>query len=531
MIAALLALAVPDLGPVLPAGASGDVLGTAVRVQRALEAGEFELARRLVDRLPKRQAAIVWDDTAVPAERRAAFRQALDAAVAEWAGALPEFSLRVAARGEVKATFTRSLPPPPDGYRPAGAVHFYSEDPREPVLEAVIALEREDPPQPSEQTDVRNDVCRLVGAYLGLAESPRALSVMSRADFLTSVPTRVGQRERALALGVLEAADALRKAVAERVRLVPAVPAIAVRQTEFEAPPTLQGGKLEFEVEVSNTGTAPLSIVPVPDCGCFTVRNNPVLEPGQSSLVKVYVDTFDVPGEFDKKVHLRTNDPERPDVVCRFRSRVRPVYRVVRREGTQPVYAEGGSAEAEVFVLHQPERPFRILSAALTGVKGSVETQPWSGRLADPAYNEPEAERCGHLLRLRFRDVPAGRTQASLQLKTDDPDHPNIFANVAVQSGIAAVPARLHMGNVLRSGRRASVLVSRPGRKFRVTGVRSSSPHMSAEARPYRDQGDFRVVVELLPTAPAGNFEAEVAVATDDPAQPTVRVPVSATVP
>lgn len=531
MIAALLALAAQDAAPTMPAGTSPEVLGTAMRVQRALEAGEFETAARLAARLPRREIAVVWDDSAVPEDRRAAFRAAFDAAVEEWASAVPEVKVVRAAKGAAKVSFVPRLPPPPDGFRPAGSVHFYSEDPGEPVVEAVLALQREEPPQPAERTDVRNDVCRMIGACLGLAESPRAFAVMGRLDTLTTVPTRVGPAERQAVLAILEASDALRKAAGSRTRMLASLPEASVRQADFEAPPVLQGVRLSFEVEVTNTGTAPLRIEGVPDCGCFTLRYQPELAPGQSSLVQVFVDTSEVPGAFDKRVLLRTNDPERPEIACRFRSHVRPVYRVLRREGSRPVYLDGGRGEAEVFLLHQPDRPFRVLGATVTGVKGTVEASPWTGTLADPAYGEPESPRVGYRLRITLEGSPAGRVQASLQVKTDDPDYPVVLANVPVQSGIAAVPASLYLGNLARTPRRAAFLVSRPGQAFRVTGVKPSSPHLRAEALPYRDAGDFRVVVEVLPSAPSGNFEAEVVVSTDDPAQPTIRVPVTALVP
>jgi hypothetical protein len=533
MIVALAALlASQEQSVTMPAGASQPLLELAAKVGKALEAGDLEAARRLASRLPALQFTIVWDDSAVEARRRPVFRQALDQAVAAWREAVPELSVSVGPSGPLSVSFQDRLPPAADGYLPAGSVLFTSDDPSEPAVEAVLALNREEPPQPAERNDVRNDMVRAIGAYLGLAEGQRLLSPMRRLDSLTTVPTRVGPAERRAVMEIQAACATLRKAAENGDRFVLAQPAVAVRTLEFAAPPVLQGGVLSWDVEVANTGNAPLRIEAQPDCGCFALQYSQELAPGQASLLRAFVNTFDVPGPFDKRVYLRTNDPERPLVELKFATTVRPVYRALRAEGPGPVLLQGGSGTATVYVLHQPDRKFRILSQALTGAKGTVEVEPWAGDLADPDYGEPATPRVGYRARLSFEGVrPGGRTVTTLQLRTDDPDFPNIFVNVPVQSGIAAVPERLYLGDVSRTSRRGAFLVSRPGTPFRVTGVKPGSKHLLAEAFPYRDGGDYRVVVELLDTAPAGNFEADVVVATDDPAQPEIRVQVTALVP
>lgn len=531
LIPVFLLLSAQEAAPVVPAMASRQFLEQATEVQRALESGDFDTARAKAARLPKREFVLQYDDAPVPERRKKAFRAAVEQAVAEWAEAVPEVKIRLGQGTDLVVNFVETLPPPPDGFRPAGAVSLFSEALGEPRLEAVLALKREDPPQPVEPNDVRNEIAFAIGAYLGLAESPKGMSVMRRVDTLTSVATGVTALERSIALETLSVSDTLRKAAVDGRRLVASLPKAEVRQSGFEAGPVIQGAVLEWEIEISNQGNAPLRIAALPDCGCFAVQYQQQLDPGQSSLVKVYANTFDVPGPFDKKVILQTNDPDRPEIVCRFVSKVRPIYRLLRKEGSGPVFIGPEGGEAAFYLVYQPERKFRLLGEGLAGVKGELTVSPWQGELADSAYGEPEGERFGYKVKVKFDPGQVeGRKSATLTFKTDDPDFPTIYANFSYQSGIAAVPNSLYFGDLARSPRRADFLVSRPGRPFKVTGVRSASAYVEASALPYRDAGDYRVIVEILPGAPAGQFQSEVIVLTDDPAQPEIRVALSAVV-
>lgn len=531
MILALLLAVAQDPGPVVPAMASRQFLERATEVQRLLEAGDFDAARAKASRLPTRDIVVTYDDSLVPERHQKVWRAAVEAAIAEWAEGLPEVKVKLGNGKDIFVTFVETLPPPPDGFRPAGAVSVLSDDPAEPSVEAVLALNREDPPQPIEANDVRNEVAYAIGTYLGLAESPKGMSVMRRVDTLTSIPTRVTALERAIALDVLAVSDTLRKAAAESKKLVPALPKAVVRQSGFEAGAVIQGAVLEWEVEVSNQGNAPLRIAALPDCGCFAVQYQSELAPGQVSLIRVYANTFDVPGPFDKKVVLQTNDPDRPEIVCRFVSKVRPIYRLLRAEGAGPIFVGPEGGEAVLYLVYQPERKFRLLGEGLAGASGELTVSPWEGELADEAYGEAKLPRFGYKVKINFAPgAIAGRKSATLTFKTDDPDYPTIFANFTYQAGIAAVPTSVYFGDLSRSPRRAAFLVSRPGKPFKVTAVKTLSSYVEAKALPYRDAGDYRVVVEILPGAPAGQFSSEVVVVTDDPAQPEIRVPLTALV-
>ena len=102
-----------------------------------------------------------------------------------------------------------------------------------------------------------------------------------------------------------------------------------------------KGGLLDFKVEVKNAGNQDLIIENVySSCGCFQVNDprwpsNPhnadssikspnavILKPGAKTSIAVALDTNKVTGQFEKQLHIISNDPEKKDAVWKIRGRV-----------------------------------------------------------------------------------------------------------------------------------------------------------------------------------------------------------------
>ena len=66
---------------------------------------------------------------------------------------------------------------------------------------------------------------------------------------------------------------------------------------------------LEHTFQFTNTGDAPLVIVPVSaSCGCTKPEFDPKpIAPGDSSEIKIRLTTRGIKGEFDKRATVRTN--------------------------------------------------------------------------------------------------------------------------------------------------------------------------------------------------------------------------------
>ncbi len=515
-----------DPAPILPIGSSAEYQATAYRLASALEAGRWDEATRLADRLPKPRFALTWDDRSVPERDRAAFARARDRALSDWRRQLASVEPTLGPGKDVRVGFQPELPPGPGEPIPAGAVAFTSDDPSEPRLDVLVALHRESGRLPIDSVQVQNEVSYAVGAYLGLARTPRGASVMSRTDLLQNLEHRVSPAEALLARETLRVADALRTAARTKTRLSLARPEAFVDPQGLRLDPVPQGDVVQTSIQVTNRGKGPLAFRVTPDCACFTIRHTPVVQPGQTGLVQVFIDTGEFPGPFDKALYLYSNDPDQPVRRIRVQTRVVPAYRFLR-DGEGPVVLGEAGGKVDVYFAIDPARPIRVLSASTSGVSAIFEQSDWSGVRPDPELGEGPVERKGQRFSLLIGPrVVSGRSAVTLSLKTDSTLFPTLHFTVPVQRGIVALPQAVNLGQQADKARPAWFLVSRPGRPFRILKVESDTEFLLPEVAPFRG-GDYRVTLRIKPDAPAGSLDAKVTVTTDDPEQPTLVVPVT----
>ena len=86
------------------------------------------------------------------------------------------------------------------------------------------------------------------------------------------------------------------------------------------------GGAVSHEFTFTNTGDAPLVIISATaSCGCTrpTYTQQPV-KPGKKGTIKVTYLPKGRPGEFDKTVKVRTNDPHHRKVTLKISGSVVP---------------------------------------------------------------------------------------------------------------------------------------------------------------------------------------------------------------
>jgi len=106
-------------------------------------------------------------------------------------------------------------------------------------------------------------------------------------------------------------------------------PRLEISATEWNFGDVWQGTPLRFEVRLTNTGDAPLTLEPKSSCGC-TVPTRPKspLAPGESDQMVISYDAVRRRGPAHHTVTLTTNDPQRPTVMITVRGTVKPIYDV-----------------------------------------------------------------------------------------------------------------------------------------------------------------------------------------------------------
>jgi hypothetical protein len=193
---------------------------------------------------------------------------------------------------------------------------------------------------------------------------------------------------------------------------------------------------------------------------------------------------------------------------------------------------ENGGKFETILVLDESQ-DFKIKKASVTGVNAvvSVDDELWQGVLDYPEIGEGPKMRKGYRISaLIGPNVPPGRLSMQIQLDTDDEVFKTVYHHVYVQAGIVSVPLSIYFGQIPNQPARASVVLTRPGRPYKILKVESDLDFVKATVEPYRPDTEYKIVATFTGGAPLGRFSAQIKVHTDDPKQPVIIVPVEGTV-
>jgi hypothetical protein len=530
----LLVAAQADLGPIVPAGANRPFHDLVLAVEERLEEGDFAEAKRLVRLLPSQQIAIVWDESAVPQNRRLQFREGRDQALQMWRDvAMLEFKIVEpgSGPGDISVRFVDRLPPNADTAIPAGAVHFFSLDPADTRLETVLSLNRGEPQEPTQTLDIQGEVMYAVATYMGLERTHNPFAASGRTEMPYRNPSAPVATELGIIRSLLAAADRLRIAVKDEIRLTPARPALGLETRAVQLEPVTQGDPLRFSFQITNNGNAPLAIRLQPDCTCLVADHPRLIDPGTSALVQGAIDTVNFVGDLKKKFFIYSNDADFPLRELPVNVMVTPIYRMVAPAGTAVILDEERGGDAEAILYFPTTVKFQPQNVRVNGTKAQVSFEPWAGTVSDPEISEEPQTRSGYKFKVHFEPhgVP-GRVPATLYVDTDDPRFPLLTFNFQTQKGIVALPNQVFLGEVPKEPRRMVFLLSQPQVPFKITKIESDSPYLTFSSRPMRGEWEHQVTVDFDGKADFGLFNSIIRVHTDHPRQPVIMVSVRGTI-
>jgi hypothetical protein len=521
------------LGPSLWPGVRPEFSKTCIEIEELLEKGSFDEASKKLRLLPKKTVSVVWDDSKVPASLRATFAEHRDKALKQWTLNLGDVQFNFVPKGgDLRFSFEPKLAENPTSGLPAAAALFFSDSASDPRLDVVIGLNRGKPEAPIDELNLGNEVVHAVGAYFGLASTPFIGSGMGRSDLILRVPFDVQIPEFGIAQSNFRAAAVLRSAVEKKTSLTPARPTLVIEPKAIDKGTVGQGDKVTFNVSLSNTGNAPLAYRVTPDCGCMKTVNNKdrtiqTIQPGNTALVSISIDTTEFAGLLNKHLVVFSNDPEQGIVSLPVKVNASPRYRLLSTSPQTLVESEGGTS-FDLFLVTPDDRPMKIVKAVVGGIPGTVTMTPWKGNLADPELNEPARPRAGTKLHVRLEESPIdGRAPITVAVQTNDPAFPQLYYNAFVQKGIVLLPDRVYMGELGKDVRKAKSLISRPDMPFKVLSVTSDTSSIDADVRPTRGEWEYQVTVTYNGKAPKGDLAATVTIKTNDPRQPLLRLSVA----
>jgi hypothetical protein len=527
MLAAIFAFVVhtaPVERPILPVGTSPVVSQLAGRIAGLTEKGDFEAAKKAAKLLPHRTVRVLWDDSTVPEGLRFDFGKARDQVFSDWR----RFATLV------NGTVVKSEPDLRVLFVPGSDFKLeWSEDASQPRLTARIGLNAEKGGQVDPAT-VNNRFSFALGTYLGVAKLPLPGLVMAGATISPPAPVRPHTMEASIANQTLVVCEQIQQLVERSQPMTSGLPSVAETPSPVDLGSVFQGDVPKMNFAIKNAGTNYLAFKIIPDCSCFATTAMKVAKAGETLDVEAQMDTQQFWGTVHKTLYLFSNDAENPVREIPVSISIRPRYRILPPMKTY--VADGDTVSLDAFLLVPDERPLEIKSVESQGMPAEVKVEKWSGTMADPDMGEGELPRKGHKLSIRVKDFPDGSVFAStLLIRTDDPEFPTIAYTVNVQKGIVVSPATIYLGEVGAASRTVAITVGRPGKPFRILGIECDSSHVSATAAPLvvageTKAGEYRITVVFDGKAAKGDYQASLTIKTDDPKQPTLIVPVTATV-
>ena len=508
--------------PPLPAGVDPDFQKAVYTAVDTAAKGDFERANRILDWLPSNEVRIAWDDSKVPEALRPSFARGRDEAISAWMRTPGSPKIVVAEPANLRFSFESVLQTPDGATMPRGAAHF-SFDKATPRLETVIGLRRGNPIMSVSDIEVRNEVMYSLTRYMGVAEGPLFGTASTRNDLSVRGRVQLVPAEFSTSEQARRTVAVLRAAFEKNQVPAIAAPEAFVDSKKGDGGEVVQGTKVPYTFQLTNTGKGTLVYRALGDCGCVLPPPGGKLEPGGSTILRPHIDTTEFFGQLDKRVLLYTNDPEMPIRVLDLTVFIRPKFRWIGSSET--LVLDAGKKTAEAYLIPPVDSKVKLGTPVLEGTTGKVTLTPWSGSIADPDMREGVKARKGYKAVVEFdENQPAGRFSGTVRVPTDDPEFPELRYMFNAQIGIVALPGNMFLGSLERETRTFRSVISRPGKAFKVTRVESGHPNLKATVSKIEKGEEWTLTLVYDGRAEAGAFDGIAVVHTDDPKQPEVIV-------
>lgn len=510
----------PPAFQTVPVAASTEFANLVYRIQDLIAAKNFEGAKKLIRFLPTPNIELGWDSAKIPKERVRAFESARDDAIANFKAGFRLAEVRVVPRSKrLQIDFEDKLATPPDSTFPLGSTFFYSEDEKDPWLEAVVGLHRGNPLVATSPDDIFNDVTRALGAASGLATTPFYGGAMAGSDLPSPSRYDLSSSQKFVLKNLMKIRQNLEGLVAKKISLPSGRPSVFVATTSVSGGEVFEGDQVPIAIQITNNGDAPLSYSAKGDCGCIVVHEENVLLPGQTWIVRGGVETRDTKGLVQKNVEFMTNDPEHAAFRVPVETTIKPRFEFVSDQPDGITADETGVGHFSVRLNFIPgAKQLKAKQAAVIGVRGTVsqkEIKDASGALT------------GYRFDVTLPKVPPGGPWgAELNVLTDDENMKVLRYVEHVVKGIIAMPPSLFLGSALDTKKDFRLDIISPGTPFKLTSVSCNIPGLKTSIIPVKNIG-YTIKLTYDGTMTSGPFEGQVLIDTDNPKYPHFEVPVS----
>lgn len=524
--------AAPDYN--VPVGASSEFHRLVIDIKEALSKKDFPTAQKLVNLLPRSSATYRVDTSKLDAVQKAEFPKAIETAADRWIQSSNRGFNFKPAEGKAKADIVFSFEPVlakvAGSDQVAGATWFLGADSSQPSVEAVIGLKRGPKLEAVIGKEVFNESQFTFGRYLGLAPTPIFGSGMGRVEGQMGNLTNIGGDEVSVARRILALSSLLREAVQKKQSIASTQPALKLEREDLKFKDQFQGDQGQAQMLVTNNGDAPLQLAVRGDCGCINGSVALVLAPGKSTLLTGYYSTQELVGDVHHNLVLRTNDPNRPTIVIPAIINVIPRAEFVYPE-SNTVYMDQADKPFVFYVNSREANIFKVLDSGVIGAPFTLKIDKFEGEVANFLKQGKKEKVRGYKVAVDISELNAqllfGRAMATVFLKTDNPKLGFAKSQLFIQKGIVSLPESLYLGSPAGIADTTLVL-SRPGRPFNIKKISSPSKYLTFQTTPNSPTNASAYTIRVIydGKAPGHKLKSEVVVETDDPKQPTFKLPI-----
>ncbi len=281
----------------------------------------------------------------------------------------------------------------------------------------------------------------------------------------------------------------------------------------------IKEGVINKDFTFRNTGTAVLRITNTrTSCSCTTVGDySKETRPGEEGKIAVFFNADGRFGWHEKTVFVSSNDPKNAVIeltvkgIINARVRIDPAslfFTEADKHGESAsvvkLTAEGDKA-LEILKVVSSSRYFRSSLTKLKENEYELKTE------MDP-------------------DIPAGFYDEKINIDTGFPDETRITIPIGavIKERVEVFPPRL-LFNTDDKGKATPrfITVSANPHGINVLAVKSNLSFVSTRIIQAKEAGQDQIEVTLGTEAPAGKFDGEITIITDDPDRKEIRIPVS----
>jgi hypothetical protein len=308
-------------------------------------------------------------------------------------------------------------------------------------------------------------------------------------------------------------------AVAETAGTGAPRPVIEVPQTSQDGGTLEEGAVAQFRFTVFNRGLADLEISQVkPSCGCTVAQWDRVIKSGAQGTIKAQMNTQYTRGTITKQLTIFSNDSAQPQVELAITVHTIPLVNISPGLNARLV-VEDKPVTQEFTLERNGGQPMKIMQVIPNSqfVNAAATPLPGSGRY--------------QLTITALPDAPLGCTMVPVQVWTDVPHDEALTFDIMVERGIVAIPPLVFYGilpKATKAPQQVAVTILRDTASFHVKSLAVNDPHLTPKLETVRDGAEYRVTITYAGGWDPGVRRQMLTVATDDPQQPVIEIPVEA---